>query len=239
MNNHGNVNVGGLSIVPLNSLDEAVNLIFQERQNPRGFAVALNAEKVIAAREDATIRECFMSASFCYADGISVVKTIKRKGYNNSRIPGCELWVELMKRVSTTGQSLYLIGASEETNKATANKLKKEFGVHNLTRRNGYFKDEQTIIDEVVSLRPDIVTVALGSPKQEFLIAKMRKVHPDAFYMGVGGSYDVFVGHTKRAPAWVQKAGLEWLYRLFLQPSRAIRQASLVRYLWLHFTNKL
>lgn len=204
-----------------------------------GFAVAVNAEKVISAMKDENLKDCLLSASLLYADGISVVKTIKSKGVVNSRIPGCELWVELMKKVAESGQSVYLLGATEETNKATAKKLKEQFGVHNLTRRNGFFEDEESIIDEVVRLKPEIVTVALGSPRQEFLIAKLREVHPGAFYMGVGGSYDVFVGKIRRAPKLLRQLHLEWLYRLITEPRRIVRQFSLLHYFVLHVAGKL
>lgn len=231
--------VGNLPISTFGDLDEAIGSISQDNLVLPGFAIAINAEKVISALKDENLKACLLSATLLYADGISVVKTIKSKGVENSRIPGCELWVELMKKVAGSGQSVYLLGASEETNKATADKLEEEFGVHNLTRRNGYFEDDQSIVDEVISLKPDIVTVALGSPRQEFLIAKLREVHPSAFYMGVGGSYDVFVGKVKRAPNLFRQLHLEWLYRLLKQPSRLFRQFSLLHYFVLHVAGKL
>ena len=233
------VSVGGLPINPFHSVEDAVGALHDGSHVADGFAIAINAEKVISALKDENLKACLLSATLLYADGISVVKTIKRKGVENSRIPGCELWVELMKKVADSGQSVYLLGASEETNKATADKLKEEFGVHNLTRRNGYFGDKQSIVDEVISLKPDIVTVALGSPRQEFLIAKLREVHPSAFYMGVGGSYDVFVGKVKRAPNLFRQLHLEWLYRLLKQPGRLFRQFSLLHYFVLHVAGKL
>ncbi|HEY9032263.1 MAG TPA: WecB/TagA/CpsF family glycosyltransferase [Kangiella sp.] len=226
-------------ITPFQSIEQAIITILNSNYKTAGFVVAVNAEKVIAALDNEEIKNCLSSASLLYADGISVVKTIRSKGVENSRIPGCELWVELMKKVAESGESVYLLGASEETNKVTAEKLRDQFGMSNLTRRNGYFDDEQDIIDEVVRLKPDIVTVALGSPRQEFLIAKLREVHPAAFYMGVGGSYDVFVGKVKRAPNLFRKLHLEWLYRLIKQPSRVHRQVSLLRYFVLHLTGKL
>ncbi|WP_139766913.1 WecB/TagA/CpsF family glycosyltransferase, partial [Salmonella enterica] len=81
-----------------------------------------------------------------------------------------------------------------------------------------------------------IVTVAMGSPKQELLMRDCREVHPHALYMGVGGTYDVFTGHVKRAPKIWQNLGLEWLYRLLSQPRRITRQMRLLRYLRWHYT---
>lgn len=231
--------VGSLPISTFRNLEEAIGAISTDKLVSSGFAVAVNAEKVISAMKDENLKDCLLSASLLYADGISVAKTIKSKGVENSRIPGCELWVELMKKVAESGQSVYLLGATEETNKATAIKLKEQFGVYNLTRRNGFFENEQSIIDEVARLKPEIVTVALGSPRQEFLIAKLREVHPGAFYMGVGGSYDVFVGKIRRAPKLLRQLHLEWLYRLITQPRRIVRQFSLLHYFVLHVAGKL
>ena len=231
--------VGSLPISTFRNLEEAIGAISRDKLVSSGFAIAVNAEKVISAMKDENLKDCLLSASLLYADGISVVKTIKSKGVENSRIPGCELWVELMKKVAESGQSVYLLGATEETNKATAKKLKEQFGVYNLTRRNGFFENEQSIIDEVARLKPEVVTVALGSPRQEFLIVKLREVHPGAFYMGVGGSYDVFVGKIRRAPKLFRQLHLEWLYRLITEPRRIVRQFSLLHYFVLHVTGKL
>jgi len=233
------VQVGTLPITPFKSMREAVETVCSESGVLPGFAVAVNAEKVISARDDVAIRENLLLGTILYADGISVVKTIKKKGVDNVRIPGCELWLELMKKAAQTGKRVYLLGASEETNKLTASKLSDSFGLNNLTRRNGYFDDEQDVIADILRLKPDIVTVALGSPKQELLITKLREVHPDAFYMGVGGSYDVFVGKVKRAPKLFCDLHLEWFYRLISQPKRIFRQMNLFRYFYLHLTGKL
>ncbi|WP_249451769.1 WecB/TagA/CpsF family glycosyltransferase [Escherichia coli] len=77
------------------------------------------------------------------------------------------------------------------------------------------------------------------APKQEIFMRDCRLVHPDALYMGVGGTYDVFTGHVKRAPKIWQTLGLEWLYRLLSQPSRIKRQLRLLRYLRWHYTGNL
>lgn len=233
------VMVGSLPILPFNNMQEIINHLSPNGTVEPGFAIAINAEKVVASLADPKLRNVVQQGTLLFPDGIAVVKTMRKKGVASERIPGCELWVELMKKVAESGQSVYLLGASEETNKATADKLKSEFGLQNLVRRNGFFEDDQSIINEVARVKPDIVTVALGSPRQEFLISKLRHVHPDAFYMGVGGSYDVFVGKVKRAPKIFCDLHLEWFYRLISQPKRIFRQGSLLRYFYLHITGKL
>jgi UDP-N-acetyl-D-mannosaminouronate:lipid I N-acetyl-D-mannosaminouronosyltransferase len=107
--------------------------------------------------------------------------------------------------------------------------------------QDGYFKpeDRQALFERVRDSGAKIVTVAMGSPRQEILMRDCRLVCPDALYMGVGGTYDVFTGHVKRAPKFWQKLGLEWLYRLLSQPTRIKRQIRLLRYLAWHYTGKM
>jgi UDP-N-acetyl-D-mannosaminouronate:lipid I N-acetyl-D-mannosaminouronosyltransferase len=97
----------------------------------------------------------------------------------------------------------------------------------------------QALFDRIRDSGAQIVTVAMGSPRQEIFMRDCRVVHPDALYMGVGGTYDVFTGHVKRAPKGWQNLGLEWLYRLLSQPSRLKRQLRLLRYLSWHYTGRL
>ncbi len=92
-------------------------------------------------------------------------------------------------------------------------------------------EQRQALFERIHASGAQIVTVAMGSPKQEIFMRDCRLVHPDALYMGVGGTYDVFTGHVKRAPKIWQTLGLEWLYRLLSQPSRIKRQLRLLRYL--------
>ena len=100
-------------------------------------------------------------------------------------------------------------------------------------------EDRQALYERVRDSGAKIVTVAMGSPRQEILMRDCRLVSPDALYMGVGGTYDVFTGHVKRAPKVWQNLGLEWLYRLLSQPTRITRQIRLLRYLAWHYTGKM
>ena len=107
--------------------------------------------------------------------------------------------------------------------------------------QDGYFTAEQrdALFERIRDSGAKIVTVAMGSPKQEIFMRDCRKIHPDALYMGVGGTYDVFTGHVKRAPKVWQNMGLEWLYRLLSQPTRFRRQLKLLKFLGYYYGNKL
>jgi len=232
------VSVGGIGVVPFKGVDHAVSAIVNEQGVMPGFAIAINPEKVMAARSDQHTTDVLNSATLRFADGIAVVKTLRKKGFKNRRVPGVELWEKLMSTAAEKNLRVLLLGASPEVNLATADKLK-NMGVNIVQSIHGYEKNEQVFVDALTQHKPHIVTVAMGSPRQEKLISKLRPHHPDAFYMGVGGTYDVFTNNVKRAPAFFCKIHLEWLYRLCCQPSRFKRQLPLFKYAALHYLGRL
>ena len=123
----------------------------------------------------------------------------------------------------------------------TQAKLRERWKVNIVGSQDGYFSADQRqqLFKRVRDSGAKIVTVAMGSPRQEILMRDCRLVYPAALYMGVGGTYDVFTGHVHRAPKFWQNLGLEWFYRLLLQPSRIKRQFRLLRYLRWHYSGKL
>src|SRR5690606_8478471 len=157
------------------------------------------------------------------------------------KIPGCELWLDIIKAYHKN-KSFYLVGGKQEIIEETVAKLKKEFpGINIVAFRNGYVKTEQEkqdLILDIASKNPDVVFVAMGSPKQELLMEEMQQKHR-AVYQGLGGSFDVYTGNVDRAPELWVKNNLEWAYRLVKQPSRIKRQIHLVRFLYLLKTNQL
>ncbi|WP_411369080.1 WecB/TagA/CpsF family glycosyltransferase [Pseudidiomarina salilacus] len=232
------VDVGGLSIMPFDSMQDALDAVIKDGQVQHGFGVSVNSEIVMLARKDQALREHINSAHLRFADGIGVVKTVASKGVRNTRIPGCEFWEALMQRAAEQQVPVMLIGAKPAVNAMAAEQLR-ERGVAVVAAVHGYEQDEQVIRDQLVASRPAIVTVALGAPRQEKMIQRLREFYPNAFYLGVGGTYDVFTGHVKRAPKLFCKLHLEWFYRLCAQPSRIGRQVSLFHYLALHMLRRL
>jgi UDP-N-acetyl-D-mannosaminouronate:lipid I N-acetyl-D-mannosaminouronosyltransferase len=207
-----------------------------------GSAIAINPEKIIKAREDALIKEILLSASIRFADGIGVVRTLTRKsGKKVTRIPGCELWEEVMKKAGLHQLPVFLIGAKPDVIEQTKEQLAKQYQVNICGYQDGYFNSDQEgeLIDRLVKLKPSIVSVALGSPRQEILINRCREVCPETFFMGVGGTYDVYTNNVKRAPKFFRKLNLEWFYRLASQPTRFGRQMNLLNYLYLELFRKL
>ncbi|KFD24961.1 putative UDP-N-acetyl-D-mannosaminuronic acid transferase [Yokenella regensburgei ATCC 49455] len=198
---------------------------------------------MLTAEDDAEVRALIDAAEFKYADGISVVRSVRKKypQAEISRVAGADLWEALMARAGAEGTPVFLIGGKPEVLAQTEAKLRQQWQVNIVGSQDGYFAPEQrqALFERIRDSGAQVVTVALGSPKQEILMRDCRKVYPNALYMGVGGTYDVFTGHVKRAPAFWQNLGLEWLYRLLSQPSRFKRQLRLLRYLRWHYTGQL
>lgn len=233
----------GLQLIGWRDMQHALNYLFAEGQIRQGTLVAINAEKMLTAEDNPEVRALINAAEFKYADGISVVRSVRKKfpQARISRVAGADLWEALMARAGKEGSPVFLVGGKPEVLAQTQAKLRAQWNVNIVGSQDGYFKPEerQALFERIHASGAKIVTVAMGSPKQEILMRDCRLIHPHALYMGVGGTYDVFTGHVKRAPKVWQKLGLEWLYRLVSQPSRITRQLRLLRYLCWHYTGDL
>jgi len=219
--------INGIKIYAPNSKNEFLNYISQNKQ----ILVAVNAEKIIKSNH---LAKDIINRNIGYPDGIGAVWALKRKGFNNvMKIAGCDLWLDIIAKYQNK-KTFYLVGGSKKVIKKTIFRLKNEYpSINILNYRDGYIKSEnetKDLIQNIKELRPDFVFVAMGSPKQEFLMERMQKAHP-AVYQGLGGSFDVYTGYVKRAPQWWVKNYLEWAYRLFKQPKRIKRQIYLLNFL--------
>ncbi|WP_258239992.1 WecB/TagA/CpsF family glycosyltransferase [Pseudidiomarina homiensis] len=232
------VMVGGIAVRPFKSINEAVDCVINGGDILQGSAIAINPEKVMLAKTDEELRSAIDTSVLRYADGIGVVRTIRRKGFSNVRIPGCDLWQALMVKSAELEIPVMLIGAKPEVSQEVVSRLK-DLGVSVVYACDGYSFDENEVIDALVNHKPKIISIALGSPKQERLIYRLQQAYPEAFYQGVGGTFDVYVGAVKRAPTWACAMHLEWLYRLCCQPRRILRQRNLVKYLVADLSGKL
>ncbi|MBD2814367.1 lipopolysaccharide N-acetylmannosaminouronosyltransferase [Xenorhabdus sp. Flor] len=243
MNNIPKYRIRGLSLWGFRGMPHFLDHLFQDGQVKTGILVAINAEKVLTAEKDNALSVLLDEAEYLYADGISVVRAIRRKypDAQVSRIAGADLWESLMERAGREGTPVFLVGGKSEILIQTANKLRKQWGVNIVGSQDGYFTAEErdAVFAQIRASGAQIVTVAMGSPKQEIFMRDCRKVYPDSLYMGVGGTYDVFTGHVKRAPKIWQNLGLEWLYRLLAQPSRIRRQIKLLKFLGYYYSGKL
>lgn len=236
-------NIRGLNLLGWRDMQHALDYLYAGGNLRQGTLVAINAEKILTAEDDEQIRGLITAAEYKYADGISVVRSIRKKfpGAVVNRVAGADLWEALMQRAGQEDIPVFLVGGKPEVLAQTEAKLRQLWQVNIVGSQDGYFTDEQrpALFERIRESGAAIVTVAMGSPRQEILMQACREVYHQALYMGVGGTYDVFTGHVKRAPKVWQNFGLEWLYRLLSQPTRIKRQLRLLRYLRWHWTNKL
>lgn len=227
------VNILGVEIDNLN-LGEVVEVIDNMVQRDEtGLIVTANPEIVMLAKRDRGFMECLEGAKIVTADGIGIVIAARVLGSPlKQRVTGIDLVTSLFERAKKDKYRFYLVGAKPGVAEKAAANIKQRFpwveivGIH-----HGYFQDDSQIIEDIKGKKPHILLAALGMGRQERWIREKIQSIGVPVSIGVGGSFDVFAGEAKRAPIWMQRAGLEWLYRLILQPSRIGRMLQLPKFL--------
>ena len=193
-----------------------------------------NAEMIMRATHDTELKDILNAAALVVPDGAGTVWAAHHLGYEMpERVAGYDLAQELMRIAPSKKQRVFFFGSAPgvaEKAKAKAEELYP--GIEIVGTRDGYFKseDEPAIIEEIKAAKPDLLLAALGVPKQEkWLYAHLQELNVPVS-IGVGGTLDVMAGVMKRAPYWMQKAKLEWLFRGLLQPKRAGRLMALPKF---------
>lgn len=193
-----------------------------------------NPEMIMAALKDEKLKKAMYKADMIVPDGIGVVWASKYASQRiTERVAGCDLIQEVMKEMAGTDKRVYFLGGAPTVAEKAAQKMKEKYkglkvaGVH-----DGYFNEEQEkkLIEEIFSLKPDLLLVGLGVPKQEKWIYANRDKLGFKVAVGVGGSFDVLSGNVKRAPQIFRKLNLEWFYRLITQPTRFKRMLELPKF---------
>jgi N-acetylglucosaminyldiphosphoundecaprenol N-acetyl-beta-D-mannosaminyltransferase len=188
------------------------------------FQVSLNVAKLINMRRDPDLRQDVISADIISADGMGLVlasRLLARK--LPCRVAGIDLMMELLAMCAREGFRPYFLGATDQVlRSAEAVALHRFPGLRLAGRHDGYFKPEQeaNIVSEIRASRADCLFVAISTPRKERFLAQHRHALGVPFVMGVGGSFDILAGKVRRAPAWMQKSGLEWAYRIYQEPRR-------------------
>ncbi|PIC69169.1 glycosyltransferase [Sporosarcina sp. P16b] len=214
--------------------DELIPKVFENiEEGKKSLIVAINPEKLMKAKEDPELKALLNRAEFQIPDGIGVILASKlKKGQIRSRVTGIDMMDRVVQEAAARGKRIFLYGAKPGVAQEAAARLQVMHpNIQIAGVQHGYEQDVKVVLDTINQAKPDILFVAMGSPKQEQWIEQHRdQLHPMLF-QGVGGSFDVLAGNIKRAPAVFQKAGAEWLYRLMLEPSRIKRQMNLPKFL--------
>ena len=210
--------LNGVKTCVPNSREELIEYVFENKN----ILVAVNAEKIYHATE---LSKEIINRNVGYPDGVGAVLALKRKGHRSvQKIPGCELWLDIVAKYHDT-KSFYLVGGEETVIKRTVELLKKQYpNIDLVGYRNGFIKsqwEKENLLEEIALKRPDVIFVAMGSPRQELLMEEMAKLHA-AVYQGLGGSFDVYTGKVQRAPKWWVNHGLEGLYRTIKEPKKRV-----------------
>lgn len=211
--------------------------LFQKRieQQEKTLVVTANPEIVMYAKDHPDYQELLLTeADFITADGIGVIKASNMLNTPlKERVTGYDLFLRLLALAEQKELSIYLVGAKQEVIDVAAQKIRDEYPhVKLVGYRNGYFDlDDQAVQDAIIEQKPDMVFAALGFPRQEYFLKSLKAKLDKGYLMGIGGSFDVFSGTTKRAPVWMQNLHLEWFYRLVKEPTRFKRMLVLPQFI--------
>jgi N-acetylglucosaminyldiphosphoundecaprenol N-acetyl-beta-D-mannosaminyltransferase len=186
------------------------------------YNIAINAAKVVACEDDAELRAAVAGAHLVTADGQAVVWASRLLGDRlPGRVAGADLMERLIAHAAVRGYSVYFLGARPEVVAVCVARARMAHPSLRIAgARDGYFTDEDSVIAELRAARPDIVFLGFGTPAKEYFMHRRYRDVGAPFVMGVGGSFDVYAGLVRRAPRWVQRAGLEWAFRLAQEPRR-------------------
>ncbi|MBQ3114431.1 MAG: WecB/TagA/CpsF family glycosyltransferase [Phascolarctobacterium sp.] len=218
------------------TMGEAVSILEESiTSGEQAFVVTANAEIIMMCQEDAGYKKIVsQDAQLVLPDGAGAVWAGRHLGYKvPERVAGFDLYCQLLDKAAQKGYKAFFFGGSPGIAEAAKAKSEELYpGVQVVGCRNGYFKEEesQAIIDEINASGADMLFAALGAPKQEKWLVRYREQLKPKILMGIGGSFDVFAGKMERAPKWMQDASLEWLFRLYKQPSRFMRMMALPKF---------
>lgn len=232
--NHEKVPVLGVSFDNKTREIFLKELLDRVSSNKKTFVVTANPEIVMYAKNNLNYLSLLNEADYIAADGIGIIKGAKILGTPIvERVAGFDLLTALLEKASQQGHRVYFLGAKEDILKSAVQNVQKKYpAIQIVGSRNGYFDfSDSSVIESIQATQPDMVFVALGFPKQEQWIQHYLDTASKGLLMGVGGSFDVLSGKSKRAPKVFIDLNIEWLYRLIKQPTRLKRMLVLPQFL--------
>lgn len=222
------VEVLGCPVTKL-SLDDFVDLAeqFIVSRKPHYIAV-VNAAKIVNMRSNRELKESVLMADAIGADGVPIVWASRFLGNPlPGRVNGTDLMDKLLAKANEKRYRIYFFGATEEVLNRVLETVRSKYpGVKIAGSHNGYFSaaEESAIVQKIRAADADILFLAFGTPKKEVWVKQYLSSMRVPVVHGVGGSFDVLAGLIPRAPLWMQRNGLEWLFRLLQEPRRMWRR---------------
>ena len=195
-------------------------------ENEKKFIITVNPEIVMKSYNNVNIKNILLNDNnILVPDGISIIKKAKKYNINiKERITGVDISSKALEICNKNKKSIYLFGAKKEVlDKLIININQKYPNINILGYSDGYVLDKDKVMQEIISLSPDLILIALGVPSQELLINKYIDKAKKGIFIGVGGTFDVLSGNKKRAPKLFIKLNLEWFYRIICEPKRLKR----------------
>ena len=226
------VNVMGVAfdnVTMAEALDRAKELLDRPGAD---YCVTPNAEIVYEAMRDEAFRALLNDAALVLPDGAGTVLGAKLLGTPlKEKVAGIDFAANLLGILEESGKSLYLLGSKPGIGEKAAEKM---LELHPKLKicgiADGYFKNEAPVVEKINEAKPDALFVCLGAPKQEKFMHGHREELAAKLMIGLGGSLDGFAGTVKRAPKWMIRLQLEWLYRLVREPRRIGRMMRLPKF---------
>ena len=215
--------------------DDAAASIFcasRQRSNTPCTVFTPNALISMSCYDDAELLRMINSATLVLPDGTGVIGAAKRQGTRlRQRVTGIDTAEAVMAKLAAVGGSVYLLGGEQGiAEKAAAVLAKKYSGLTVLGTADGFFENEDALVNEISRLSPDLLLVGMGFPRQEKFISNNREKLSIGAAIGVGGALDVWAGKLRRAPAVFVKLRIEWFWRMLRQPRRFLNLGRLFRY---------
>lgn len=228
-------NILGFDVITYDVQDLLENIFKDYTKGEQLFIVNINPEIAVANYQNEEFKEKLNGQKYQIPDGSGIVwASKKKKGKIKERITGIDLMQKICDKSQAYSSRIFLYGGAERIAEKAKIELEKQFPKINIIGTENGYQSEEEIVKRLQHTQVDILFVGIGSPKQENFILKYKEElkHINIF-MPVGGSFDVISKTKKRAPKWMQKCNLEWLYRLVKEPKRIFRQLKLIKFMFL------
>ena len=224
--------------LPIHLSDDYPTWLLDRLQDQQGVhVITLNAEMAIQAEKNDKLASVIRKAELVVPDGAGAVLYLRLRGKQVQRCPGIELAETVLRRSVNLERpcSIFFYGGQPGVSQRAAQCWQQQVpGLTIAGTQHGYItlEEQAQLCQSLAERQPSIILVGLGVPRQEFWIAERRHLCPNALWIGVGGSFDIWAGEKTRAPGWLRHNNLEWVYRLYQVPWRWRRMMALPKFAW-------